>query len=94
MNKLIFLSLLLTACTTSKPDAVVPPPEKVVHIDARILEPCEPLVGVSATEVTFEDILASTITNFEIYRDCSNKQKNSVILLKKFSNITTGEEKK
>lgn len=81
----ILLILLLTGCISTTPDAVLPPPQKIVHIDARALELCEPLFTISES-ASFEEILKTTIANFELYADCSNRQKNSVILLKQFSN--------
>lgn len=87
MSKIIVLIMfiLLSGCSIFKKDAIVPPPEKVVQIDPRVLELCEPLNGLSE-EATFEDLLATTVFNFELYNACAQKQRNSVILLKKFAN--------
>lgn len=71
------------SCATK--DAIVPPPEKVVHIDARALEPCEPLVKLP-DNASFEELISITVSNFELYSVCVIKQDNSIILLKKFSN--------
>lgn len=81
---IILSTVLLASCITTK-DAIVPPPEKVVHIDARALEPCEELIKLPEN-ASFEDLLGVTVTNFEIYNACAIKQNNSIILLKKFSN--------
>jgi len=78
------LLLLLAGCITT-PDAIVPPTERTVHVDPRILELCEPLEKLPDTS-TFEDLLAITITNFELYSECATKQKVSATLLKRFAN--------
>lgn len=85
MNRLliILLVIFLHGCATK--DAIVPPPEKIVHIDPRVLESCEPLNKLPEN-ASFEDLLSTTVVNFEIYNACAQKQKNSAILLKKFSN--------
>lgn len=84
--KILLILLFIAGCTTTKvPDAVLPPPEKVVRIDPRILELCEPLKNLPET-ATFEDVLVITLTNFEIYSACSVKQSKAVRLLKEFSN--------
>jgi hypothetical protein len=85
MNKWILILLLLTGCATVIPDAVLPPPEKVVRIDPRILELCEPLRNLPET-ATFDDVLTVTLANFELYVACSTKQSRAVKLLKEFSN--------
>lgn len=83
--KYLLILLILVGCAT-KPDAIVPPPEKYVHIDPRILEPCENLIELPPDTSTFEDLLKITLVNFEIYSDCALKHRNSTILLKKFAN--------
>lgn len=87
--KYILVILLLSGCAMfnkpKPPDAVLPPKEKVVHIDPRMLELCEPLQNLSA-EANFEEVLAVTINNFEIYTACSVKQSKAVRLLREFSN--------
>ena len=89
MNKLFLLPLLLVSgCALFKPnipDAVLPPKERVVNIDPRIFELCEPLLNISENS-TFEDVLAITLSNFEIYAACSVKQSRAVKLLREFSN--------
>lgn len=84
MNKLILILVLLAGCAAPK-DAIVPPPERTVHIDPRVLELCDPLINLSE-QASFDDLLATTVANFEIYNNCALKQRNSVILLKKFAN--------
>lgn len=82
MKVLITLILvLLSACASPKYENVIPPPERVIHIDPRMLELCQPVLKLT-TELN-EEVF---IHNLEIYADCANKQKNSVILLKEFSN--------
>lgn len=87
MKYILILALIigLAGCETlsKKPDAIIT--EKVVHIDPRALIPCQPLQIV--TEPTFEAVIATTVTNAEIYLDCRNKQDTSIKLLKEFANI-------
>lgn len=83
MIKYILILVLLISGCAAVSDAVVPPKEKIVHIDPRALEPCEDLVGLDSNSSEIE----TTIRNFEIYADCKRKQNNSIILLKQFSNI-------
>lgn len=82
--KYLIILLLLFGCATK--DAIVVPPEKVVRIDPRALELCEAL-SILPEQASFEDLLTITIGNIELYANCANRQKNSVILLKQFSNI-------
>lgn len=86
MRMFLIILLFLTGCGTTKiPDAVLPPEEKIVRIDPRILELCEPLKNLPE-KATFEDVLLVTLSNFEIYSACSVKQSRAVKLLKEFSN--------
>lgn len=83
MNKFLYIILfVLAGCVSTSPDAILPPKEKVVHIDPRILEPCGDLLLLENPD----DELEITIKNFEIFADCKRKQNNSIILLKQFSN--------
>ena len=82
----LLITLLLSGCFATVPDAVAPPPEKVVHIDPRVLEPCEPLLKLPDQSTSFEDVISITLANYEIYSNCATKQKNSSILLREFSN--------
>ena len=81
---LIALLIVLAGCSTIKPTAILA--EKVVHIDARALEPCIDLVGVP-DNASFEDLMSSVVTNFQTYSECKSKQDNSIKLLKQFANI-------
>ncbi len=87
-NKYLII-LLLSGCSIFNkpppPDAVLPPTEKVVRIDPRVFELCEPLQNLPA-EANFDEVLAITINNFEIYVACSAKQSRAVRLLREFSN--------
>jgi hypothetical protein len=87
MKYLLILLILLAGCASKPPvpDAVLPPKEKVVYIDPRMLELCDPLQNLPA-ESNFEEVLAVTINNFEVYTACSAKQSRAVRLLRKFSN--------
>lgn len=88
MKYSLVILLLLGGCAFNKPpppDAVLPPQEKVVRIDPRVFELCEPLQNLPA-EANFDEVLAVTINNFEIYVACSAKQSRAVRLLREFSN--------
>ena len=85
MNKFIVILMLLSGCAT-QPDVILPPPEKVISLDPSAYELCKPLLKVPLSS-TFEDILKVSLDNIELYADCYNKQKNSVKLLKKISNV-------
>lgn len=74
------LILLLSGCVSTA--AIT---EKTVSLDPRALELCEPLFTLEAN-ATFQDLMETTIRNFELYHDCANKQATSVKLLKQFSN--------
>lgn len=83
--KYLLILLLLAGCSWPiKPDAVLP--EKVVHIDARVLQPCSPLQPLPEN-ATFDELLSVAFSNMEIYNDCKAKQGTSIKLLKQFSNI-------
>ncbi len=87
MNKLILVVAILLASCATKPDAIVPPVEKKVHIDSSILEPCEPLPSlIKGYGSSFEDILLNDMTIMGLYAKCADKQKTSATLLRKFSN--------
>lgn len=86
MNKLlVVLSIILAGCAfaPSKPLPIITP--NIIHIDPRALEPCNNLIQLSPT-ASFEELLGVLVSNAEIYLDCKNKQNNSIILLKEFSN--------
>lgn len=85
MNKIVLLlSFLLVSCA-SIPDAIVPPTEREVALDPRILTYCDPLVKLPPAP-TFDDVLNVSLKNMELYYICADKQKSSVELLKKVSN--------
>jgi hypothetical protein len=84
---LVAFSILLSSCSllpTKKPDAIIT--EKIVHVDARALEPCKPLIELSDTP-SFDDVISVSVSNAEIYLDCKDRQNVSIKLLKQFSNI-------
>lgn len=74
------LILLLSGCASTP--AIT---EKTVSLDPRVLELCEPLLTLQAG-ATFEDLMQTTIRNFELYHECADRQALSVKLLKQFSN--------
>jgi hypothetical protein len=59
--------------------------DKVVHIDSVYYQECKPLVNLSET-ATFEDVISNLQQNSIIYAECRNKQHDSILLLKKFTN--------
>lgn len=87
MGRLISMLVfcLLTACATV-PDAIVPPPEKVVKIDPSALKRCQRLLELPIN-ATYEEFLVTSIKNFELAADCARKQDLSIKLLKEFANI-------
>ncbi len=90
MRKILAIGLLalsLSGCGwfTKHPDATMPPKEKVVRLDPGALTFCDSLKRIPAGS-TQEEITSIDLDNFGIYADCANKQKNSVKLLKEFSN--------
>lgn len=80
---LVSIGLLGCAANPVNPNAIIS--EKVVHVDPRVLIPCDDLIIADAP--TFEAVLTASIANAEIYLDCRNKQNVSIKLLKEFANI-------
>jgi len=82
---ILICSLFIASCSCfiTKPVATIT--DKPVHIDARLLEPCSRLSSIS-NEASFEELLKVSFDNFQIYTECYDKQRASVILLKQFSN--------
>lgn len=94
MNKLLLvltLALALTGCASikeavcGKPD-YVPPENKVVKVDPKLLEPCKPLLLMEAQTPTWEDYLLLTGDNAIVYADCRKKQDSSIKFIKSLSN--------
>lgn len=84
MRYILVCLALLSGCTWGlKPDAIIT--EKVVHVDARALEPCANLTTLNES-ASFEELMNVTFTNFQVYSECKAKQDNSIKLLKQFSN--------
>ena len=80
------LLISLSGCGTLEKfcrDAIIT--EKVVHVDARILEECRsiPLLQYN----TFEAVLGNTMELTALYKECKNKQSDSAKLIKEFANI-------
>jgi len=83
--KYLLILLVLAGCTWPvKPDATIT--ERTVHVDARALQPCAPLLPLPEN-ATFEELLSTAFSNMELYSDCKGKQDTSIKLLKQFSNI-------
>jgi hypothetical protein len=88
MSKLlIILAIFLSGCSTVTEfmcKDILVTEEKIV-IDSRYYEECQPLntLGVNPT---FSDVLLNTVENAEIYNICSSKQRDSILLLKRFTN--------
>jgi hypothetical protein len=94
MNKIILallISLSMTGCASVKEylcDKPIPPAEKRVNVDPKLLEPCAPLITLTATNPKFEDFLLVTGDNAIAYGDCKKKQDDSVKFIKSISGIT------
>lgn len=92
MNKLLISILLfisLSGCASIKEyicGPVVVPPEKVIHVDPKLLEPCKPLIEMTSPTPTWEDYLLLTGDNAIAYADCRKKQDSSIIFIKSLSN--------
>jgi hypothetical protein len=61
--------------------------EKVVQVDPRALEECKELVRLPDRSATFSDVLTNTTENAIIYYECKSKQRDSILLIKRFANI-------
>jgi len=80
----IVLCISLSGCIwATKHEATIP--EKVVKLDPQVYQPCKSL-SLLPDNASFEELAATTATNFLVYSDCKAKQDNSIILLKQFSN--------
>lgn len=84
LNIIVFLLALVLSACVSKPIT----PIKIdtpINLDPRVFIPCNDLI-VPESPLTFDSLLASSITNAELYLDCRNKQGVSIELLRQFSN--------
>lgn len=82
----ILLVLSLTGCATAEKicrEAIIT--NDTVQIDPRSLAECAPLKYPS--NKSFEAILEVTKDNTLIYNECASKQRDSVLIIKRFSNI-------
>lgn len=82
------LSIFLTGCACFKTsDEPLIPIEKVVHIDTKMLEPCE-LLKEDINLSSFDQFLLTEYPEvIRTYIDCSIKQSNSIKLIKELGNI-------
>lgn len=95
MKKAFLISVLLLSMlqgcglwsSFQKPDAIIT--EKTVQLDPKVFEPCTGLIPLPPTFSVdpFGDILSNVQANADAYAACAKKQDDSIILLKKFSNI-------
>ena len=89
MKKLLMIALIsgLFGCTTMRDklckDAVIV--DKTVQLDSVYYQECKPLANLSEN-ASFEDVLTNLQQNSIIYAECKNKQHDSILLLKKFTN--------
>jgi hypothetical protein len=81
----IILSLLLSGCSLFHNRPVLPEEAKVIVIDQEYYKECDPLKSLEVQ--TFESVLENVIDNVAIYKKCKDKQHNSILLLKKFTNV-------
>lgn len=83
---IILLSFSLSGCWWTRPDEpVLPPSKESIALDKEYLTECKDLKVLE--DQTFEAVLSNTIDNVAIYKECKNKQHNSILLIKKFANI-------
>lgn len=93
MNKIILSLLLLlnlSGCAYLKEqlcDKPIVPPEKVIQVDPKLLEPCKPLQEMISTQPTFEDYLLLAGTNATLYAECKKKHENNIVFIKDIANI-------
>lgn len=86
---LIPLVIFLSGCLhlpTKEPEL---PANKPIVFPAALLEECKPLTNVPADTPPnqYETVLLNSMfENIIIYKDCANKQSNSVRVLKELSN--------
>jgi hypothetical protein len=93
MLRVLLISLLLSnlaGCASwfKEPDIPIIVPDKVL-LNPESLKECEPLIElfIAPTDTSpFVTVLETVKRNAVIYADCAAKQRNSVELLKKFSN--------
>ena len=86
---LSILLLLLTGCSTlctnyCESSLIT---TNTVNIDPRVLESCKPQLLLDTSSITFEQVLLNVKENTFIYNECAGKQRDSVIIIKKFANI-------
>ncbi len=83
----LILSFFLIGCASTVKD--VPPvlPEStVVHIDPRVLQPCD-LLPEDIQVASFDDVISVYANISSMYALCALKQADSIKLLKQFGNI-------
>ena len=80
----LILSLFLTGCPGTR-GPTLPEEGKVIVIDSAYYKECETLKPLEIH--TFEAVLDNTIDNVAIYKKCKDQQHNSILLIKKFTNI-------
>ena len=86
---ILILSIFLQGCAFldffRKPDIPAVSPQKVVKLDPDVYKTCD-LLKEDLAIATFEDSLIAYSDLATLYGKCANKQKDSVKLLKDFSN--------
>ncbi len=82
--RILIILLLLAGCATP-PDAVVPPKEQTVQLDSSVYEECKPLLRLEKG-ADHDGILKVTTDNAELFAQCARKQKDSIAIIRKFSN--------
>lgn len=78
----LILSLFLFGCAHKE---IIVPPDRVVEIDPKLLQPCE-LLNEEVSITSFNEILSEYATLSTKYGICANKQSSSIKLLKEFGN--------
>lgn len=79
----VILSLFLLGCAHHE---VVPPADKYVNIDPKLLLQCD-LLNEDVVVASFSDAIVEYAAISTKYGICANKQADSVKLLKQFGNI-------
>lgn len=78
----VILSLFLVGCAHNE----TIPPDRVVDIDPKLLQPC-PLLSEEVKITSFNDVISEYAALSTKYGICANKQSDSIKLLKQFGNI-------
>lgn len=84
-----FILLMVTGCSTVCTDYCKSSliTNDTVHVEPGVLELCKAQVPLSPNTQSFEEVLLNIKENKIIYNECASKQRDSVLIIKKFANI-------